>query len=168
MQAIDKISAHWMQPLAIVLWVQIYRIPYSFIYFRYSWLCSILLPFWIFLWVIYHTLVSVLLSWACSLTSSNLKGQTVASEKEREEETEGETQRQKETLWVVEVHWKSMIILFWDDQKILKRSCSFPPFPFRGSVGLNTAVLYLISEVHYVYCRVLLSLISILLSITSY
>lgn len=35
-------------------------------------------------------------------------------------------------------------------------------------MSLNTAVLSFLSEVHYVYCRVILSLISVLLSITSF
>lgn len=54
------------------------------------------------------------------------------------------------------------------NQAILQRSCSLPLIIFRGSISLYTAVLYLINGVHYVYCKVVLSLISTLLSITSF
>lgn len=55
------------------------------------------------------------------------------------------------------------------NQAILQRSCSLPLIIFRGSsISLYTAVFYLINGVLYVYCKVVLSLISTLLSIISF
>lgn len=86
-------------------------------------------------------------------------------------------ERKKEVLWAIEVHWNRLLKMNSGkckycsqmNQAILQRSCSLPLIIFRGSsISLYTAVFYLINGVLYVYCKVVLSLISTLLSIISF